>query len=80
MGIIDVVEGAFGTRLFVLDHLKIEDIPKDKKEDKLEIALKKFKDSKKDFSKKIESFHAQKAKKQKDLFAELEKQLKLKKE
>ena len=76
MGIINVVEGAFGTRLFVQDHLKIEDIPKDKKEDKLEKALKQFKDSKKDFSKKIESFQAQKAKKQKDLFAELDKKLK----
>ena len=76
MGIIDVVEGAFGTRLFVQDHLKIEDIPKDKKEDKLGEELKKFKDSRKNFSKKIESFQAEKAKKQKDLFAELDKRLK----
>jgi len=76
MEIIDIAEGAFGIRLFVKDHLKIEEIPKDEKEDKLEEALKKFKDSKKDFSKKIESFQAQKAKNQKDLFAELEKKLK----
>lgn len=76
MGIINIVEGAFGTRLFVQDHLKIEDIPKDKREDKLEEALKKFKSAKKDFSKKIESFQAEKAKKQKDLFAELDKKLK----
>lgn len=76
MGILDVVEGAFGTRLFVQDHLKIEDIPKDKKEDKLGEELKKFKDSRKNFSKEIESFKAQKAKKQKDLFAELDKRLK----
>lgn len=76
MGVIDVVEGAFGTRLFVQDHLKVEDIPKDKKEDKLEEELKRFKDSRKKFSKKIESFQAEKAKKQKDLFAELDKKLK----
>ena len=76
MGIINIVEGAFGTRLFVQDHLKIEEIPIDKKEDKLEEVLKKFKDNKKDFSKKIESFQAQRAKKQKDLFAELNKKLK----
>jgi hypothetical protein len=56
--------------------LKIEEIPRDKKEDKLEDALKKFKDSKKDFSKKIESFQAKQAEKQKALFAELEKKLK----
>ena len=76
MGIIDIVEGAFGTRLFIQDHLKIEEIPQGEKEDKLEEALKKFRDSKKNFSKKIESFQAQKAKNQKNLFAELEKKLK----
>ena len=45
LGIIDMVEGAFENHLFIKDHLKIEEIPKDKKEDKLEDALKKFKDS-----------------------------------
>jgi hypothetical protein len=74
--IIDVVEGAFENHLFIKDHLKIEEIPRDKKEDKLEEALKKFKDSKKDFSKKIESFQAKQAEKQKALFAELEEKLK----
>lgn len=76
LGIIDVVEGAFENHLFVKDHLKIEKIPRDKKEDKLEEALKKFKDSKKDFSKKIESFQVKQAEKQKALFAELEEKLK----
>jgi hypothetical protein len=74
--IIDVVEGAFENHLFIKDHLKIEEIPRDKKEDRLEEALQKFKDSKKDFSKKIESFQAKQAEKQKALFAELEEKLK----
>jgi hypothetical protein len=74
--IIDVVEGAFENHLFIKDHLKIEEIPRDKKEDKLGDALKKFKDSKKDFSKTIESFQAKQAEKQKALFAELEEKLK----
>jgi len=76
LGIIDVVEGAFENHLFIKDHLKIEEIPRDKKEDRLEEALKKFQDSKKDFSKKIESFQAKQAEKQKALFAELEEKLK----
>ena len=76
LGIIDVVEGAFENHLFIKDHIKIEEIPRDKKEDKLEEALKKFKDSKKDFSKKIETFQAKQAEKQKALFAELEEKLK----
>jgi hypothetical protein len=76
MGIVDVVEGAFEDHFFIKDHLKIEEIPRDKKEDKLENALKKFKDSRKDFSKKIESFQEKQAQKQKALFAELEEKLK----
>jgi hypothetical protein len=76
MGIVDVVEGAFENHFFIKDHLKIEEIPRDKKEDKLEDALKKFKDSRRDFSKKIESFQVKQAQKQKALFAELEEKLK----
>jgi hypothetical protein len=77
LGVIDVVEGAFENHIFIKDHLKIEEIPKDKKEDRLEEALKKFKDSKKDFSKEIESFQVKQAEKQKALFAELEEKLKI---
>ncbi len=76
IGIVDVVEGGFGTRLFIKNHLKIEEIPRGKKEDKLGEALKEFQNSRKDFTQKIESFQAKQAKKQKDLFAELEEKLK----
>jgi len=71
-----VVKGAFGTRLFIKNHLKIEEIPRNKNEDKLEKALKEFQNSRKDFTREIESFQAKQEKKQKDLFAELEKKLK----
>ena len=76
MEIIDVVEGAFENHIFIKNHLKIEEISRDKKEDKFEEALKKFQDSRKDFSKKIESFQDKQAQKQKALFAELEEKLK----
>jgi len=76
MGIVDVVEGAFGTGLFIKNHIKIEEIQRGEKEDKLEAALKKFQDSKRGLTKKIESIQARQAKKQKDLFAEIEKKLK----
>ena len=76
LGVIDVVEGGFGNRLFIKDHLKIEEIPRGKKEDKLKESIKEFQNSKKEFTRKIESFQAKQAKKQKDLFAELEKKLK----
>ena len=74
--VLEIVEGAYGTRLFIKDHLKIEDIPKGDKVTSLEDDLKKFQDSRKDFTKKIESFQAKQAEKQKNLFAELEKKLK----
>jgi len=76
MGIIDMVEGAFGNHLFIKDHLKIEEISKDIKEDKFEEALRKFQTARKDFSKQIETFQDKQAQKQKALFAELEEKLK----
>ena len=76
MGIIELVEGTYGTMLFVKDHLKIEEIPRGAVESKLEEELKKFQSNKKGLSKKIESFQAKQAEKQKNLFAELEKKLK----
>lgn len=71
-----MVEGGFGIRLFIKNHLKIEEIPKGDKEDRFEEALKKFQDSKKNIAKKIESIQAIQTKKQKDLFSELEEKLK----
>ena len=76
MGIIEIVKGAYGTRLFIKNHLKIEEIPRGAGESKLEEELKKFQNGKKGLSKKVELFQAKQAEKQKNLFAELEKKLK----
>ena len=76
IGIIKAVEGSYGTRLFINDHLKLEDLPRGEPENRLEDDLKKFKDTRKAFSRKIESFQAQQKQKKKDLFAEMEKKLK----
>jgi DNA-binding IscR family transcriptional regulator len=76
MGIIDVVEGSYGVRLFVRDFLKIEEIPRGDHESKLEEELKKFRESQKGLSQKIESIQTQQAEKKKQLFAEMEKKLK----
>jgi len=76
MGIVDSVEGSFGNRLFIRDHLKIEEIPRQEDESKIEEELKKFQESQKGLSKKIENIQAEQAQKKKDLFAEMEKKLK----
>jgi len=75
-GIIDVVEGSFGTRLFVKDHLALEEIPKDARGSRLEDELKRFQDTKTDYDHKVATIHSKHSKTQKDLFAELEKKLK----
>ncbi|MGD2272267.1 MAG: hypothetical protein PVI06_17840 [Desulfobacterales bacterium] len=76
MGVVEVVEGAYGTRLFVKDHLKIEDIPRDEKTRKIDDEISKFKKSQKKLTRKIESFQAEQAQKKKNLFADVEKKLK----
>ena len=63
LGIMEVVEGNFGTRIFLRDHLKIEEIPKDSKESGLGDAVKEFQDSRKKISEKIASIQADQAQK-----------------
>jgi hypothetical protein len=75
-GIIDMVEGGFGTRLFIKDHLKIEVIPREEKGSRMDEEVKKFQDSKKEFAQKIESIKAAQDEKKKSLFADVEKKLK----
>ena len=74
--IIKAVDVSYGTRLFINDHLKLEDLSREEPESKLENDLKKFQDTQKAFSRKIESFQAQQKRKKKDLFAEMEKKIK----
>ncbi|MBU2621040.1 MAG: hypothetical protein KKD92_01800, partial [Proteobacteria bacterium] len=54
----------------------IEEIPKDAKVSSMEEELKKFQDSRKELTQKVASIQAQQAEKQKNLFADLENQLK----
>ena len=74
--ILEIVEGAYGTRLFIRDHRKLEDMPVTAPTSTLEDEIQKFKSSQKDFSKKIESMQAEREKKKKDLFSEIESKLK----
>jgi hypothetical protein len=74
--VIEVVDSAFGNKLFIRNHQKIEEIPRGETESRIEAELKKFQNSKNKITNKIESIQAEQAKKKKDLFAELEKNLK----
>lgn len=76
LDVIEAVEGTYGTRLFVRDHIKIEDIPRGETENNFEDELKKFQQNQKAISQKVENFQAKQKQKKKDLFAEMEKKLK----
>ena len=75
LGVIEAVEGSYGARLFILDHLKIEEIPRGEEENKLGEEVKKFQDTQKAIVQKMESFQVKQEQKKKDLFAEMEKKL-----
>jgi len=75
-GIVKIVESAFGNRWGIEDHLKVEDLPRDSAASQMDEALRQFKAEKDKMTQKIESIKEQQAKKQKDLFSELEKKLK----
>lgn len=69
-------EETLATRLFIRDHLKIEEIPRGEKGTSLQEEIEKFQNTKKEFEQKIEAFQAEKAERQKNLFAEIENKLK----
>lgn len=79
MEIIEMVKGPYGTRLFIKDHLKIEEIPKDDSGTSIKDELEKFQNTQKDFKQKIEDFKTRKSEEQKNLFAQIEERLKKKK-
>lgn len=74
--IIDIIEGAFGTKLHLIDHLLIEDIKQEAPESSIASEVKKFQESQKMNEQKIQAMHAEHKKKQQDLFAKLNDQLK----
>ena len=76
MGIVEIVEGAYGMRLFIKDHTLIEKIPTSDQESKLDEALKRFKSTRKGHAEKVASIQADQTEKRKNLFADLEKKLK----
>lgn len=76
LGIVSVAQTPFGTRLFIADHVRLEEIPRAKRETGFGAEIEAFKKGKEEFTKKIEGIQAEAAKRKKELFAELEKKLK----
>jgi DNA-binding Lrp family transcriptional regulator len=75
-GIIGQVEGGFGRRWAILDHVKLEALPRDTKTSQLDDELKKFQSEREKLAAKVESIKEEQEKKKKDLFAGIEAKLK----
>lgn len=75
IGAVEAVQGAYGLRLFVRQHLKIEDIPKEDAPDRLQDELSKFQAAQKNVASRIASMQADQKMKKKSLFEEMEKKL-----
>jgi hypothetical protein len=76
LGAAKMVKQGGDTRLFIKDHLQVEELKTEADASGMKEELEKFKDGQDKFRQKVESIAAQQEKKQKDLFAELEAKLK----
>lgn len=76
LGIVEQVEGAFGDRWSVADHLKLEELPRDVTASQLDNEIKKFQSERNKLAEKVASIKEQQEQKKKDLFADIEKKLK----
>ena len=75
IGAIESIRGAYGDRLFVRDHLKLETLPREDQPDRLQDELDRFQEAQKGLTSKVENIRAEQARKKKDLFSEMEKKL-----
>lgn len=75
LGAVEVVQGSFGDRIFLRDHLRIEEIPRGETGKRLEEELRRFRESQRQIERKVEALQAEQAGKKKSLFAEMEKKL-----
>jgi len=75
-GVVEMIEGAFGSKLFVRNHTALEDMAEEAQAPALAEEVKKFQDSQKGMAEKIASIKAEQKEKKKSLWADLEAQLK----
>ncbi|OGQ95057.1 MAG: hypothetical protein A2521_00490 [Deltaproteobacteria bacterium RIFOXYD12_FULL_57_12] len=74
--IINVLEAQFNAKVFIKDHLKLEELPKATEKNGLHQEIEDFKKGKVELTGKVEAIQAELARKKQDLFAELDKKLK----
>lgn len=75
LGAVEVVQGSYGDRVFLRDHLRLEEIPRGETGKRLEEELRRFREHQRQIERKVEAIQAKQAGKKKSLFAEMEKKL-----
>lgn len=75
IGALEAVPGAYGVRLFVREHQRLEDLPREDAPDRLQDELSRFKAEQQKTASRIATLQADQKKKKKSLFEEMEKKL-----
>lgn len=75
MGIVRLVEGGFGLRLFIQDHLKLEELPREAEGPSLAEALKEFRRTRQENTRALDALKAEQQKLKQGRVAEIEKKL-----
>jgi DNA-binding Lrp family transcriptional regulator len=76
LGVIEMVDAAFEERLYLREHLKLEELPREEKASDLEGEVKKLKEDRQRQQEQMEKLQASHQSKKKDLFSDLDRQLK----
>lgn len=78
LSIIKILEGPFGNKVTILDHLQLEEITKEDQAPGMEAELEKFRQQRKGIVEKVKNIKAEHEEKKKNLFADIEKAFKKK--
>jgi hypothetical protein len=78
LGVIDIIEDSYQTRVYVADHRKLEEIPRQEKgaASGFDKELEEYKEKRRKLASKVEAIQSELARKKEDLFADLETKLK----
>jgi cell division protein FtsB len=76
IGVLEVVEAPFEERIYLRDHLKLEELPREEKASGLEAEVQRLKEEREKKEEEIQKIQAGQETKRKDLFSDLERQLK----
>lgn len=74
--VLEVVEGAFEERICLKDHLRLEELPREEKASTLEAEVQRLKEERERKQQEIERLQSSQGSKKKELFSDLERQLK----